>query len=184
MSLNKHSWMDMIIFILSFSFPLTMIALAISMSSWFNIWNNALSDLGHAVKSSVAPIFNLGLAIGGILIVIVGLRNLYSWNRVKGSLIISMGVFLNFIGVFDEVYGWIHFLVSVLFFLSIIAYFIAISILDKSWIAVLLIIGHIAMWYLHFASEIPRGAAIPELLAVFSFLPFYIRDYFKSYTKR
>ncbi|ADI31528.1 DUF998 domain-containing protein [Staphylothermus hellenicus] len=184
MSSNKCSWIDAIIFILSFSFPLIMIALAISVSPWFNILNNALSDLGHAVKSGAAPIFNLGLAIGGILIIMVGLRNLYMWSKIKGSLIISMGIFLNLIGVFDEVYGWIHFLVSVLFFLSIITYFIALSILDKSWIAVLLIISHIVMWYMHFALRIPRGAAVPELLAVFTFLPFYIRDYLKSYNKQ
>ena len=48
--------------------PLFLIMLAIALSGWFNIYDNALSDLGHAVRSNVVPLFNLGLSLGGFLI--------------------------------------------------------------------------------------------------------------------
>ena len=46
------------------------IGISILFSPWFSWQRNALSDLGHAVKSGVAPIFNLGLLFGGFLIII------------------------------------------------------------------------------------------------------------------
>lgn len=179
---SKRYAVDTIIFILSYSFPLLMIVLAISMSPWFNIWNNALSDLGHVIRSNVAPIFNLGLAVGGILTIIVGLRVLLPCSRVKGITVTFIGVFLNLIGVFDEVYGWMHFLVSVLFFTAIMVYLIAVVILDRIWIAIPIVLMHIVMWFIFLTLRIPRGAAVPELLAVFTYLPFYIRDYIRAYS--
>ncbi|RLG72060.1 MAG: hypothetical protein DRO08_03810, partial [Thermoprotei archaeon] len=41
---------------------------SIALSPWFSWSKNALSDLGRSMESNVAPIFNLGLVIGGILI--------------------------------------------------------------------------------------------------------------------
>ncbi len=46
------------------------IAVSILLSPWFSWKVNALSDLGHATRSSVFPIFKLGLLLGGFLIVI------------------------------------------------------------------------------------------------------------------
>ncbi|RLG74794.1 MAG: hypothetical protein DRO14_05340 [Thermoprotei archaeon] len=53
---------------------LSLIAVAIAYSQWFSIVNNALSDLGHAIRSSVAPIHNLGLSLGGFM---VGVHAIY-----------------------------------------------------------------------------------------------------------
>jgi hypothetical membrane protein len=44
--------------------PLLLVLLAALLSGWFNPLTNALSDLGHATRSPVAPIFNLGLSLG------------------------------------------------------------------------------------------------------------------------
>ncbi|MCK4483018.1 hypothetical protein KAU55_07295, partial [Candidatus Bathyarchaeota archaeon] len=41
------------------------IGVSIALSPWFSWETNALSDLGHAVNSGVAPIFNFGLLLSG-----------------------------------------------------------------------------------------------------------------------
>ena len=46
------------------------IALSLVLSPWFNWEINALSDLGHAVTSDAASIFNLGLMLSGFLMMI------------------------------------------------------------------------------------------------------------------
>jgi len=45
--------------IASISIPLLLIFTASLVSGWFNLYHNALSDLGHAVKSNVAWILIL-----------------------------------------------------------------------------------------------------------------------------
>ena len=46
------------------------IGVSILLSPWFSWYRNALSDLGHVMKSEVASIFNLGLLLGGFLMII------------------------------------------------------------------------------------------------------------------
>lgn len=46
------------------------IATSLTFSPDFSWRKSALSDLGHAVKSQVAPVFNLGLMIAGFLMVV------------------------------------------------------------------------------------------------------------------
>jgi len=46
------------------------IGISIIYSPWFSWQKNALSDLGHSVKSETAPIFNFGLLLTGLLIII------------------------------------------------------------------------------------------------------------------
>lgn len=165
--------------ILSICLPLLMILISIIMSPWFNIWYNALSDLGHAAKSSVAPIFNLGLVIGGYLISILGIKYMILYDKERTIILNYIGFMLILIGVYDEIYGKLHFLVSVLFFLGIIAYLLYISAKEKTIIPGTIAVLQIIMWYLHFYNDLPPGAAIPELIAVLSFAPFYYSDYVK-----
>jgi len=40
--------------VLTYVLPLTLITVSVLSSGWFNIFNNALSDLSHAVRSGVA----------------------------------------------------------------------------------------------------------------------------------
>jgi|GEM_PF-6399916 len=66
---------------LSIAVPLLAIGIAILLSGWFDIVNNALSDLGHAIKSPVAPIFNFGLSLGGALILYLSAICLYKSSK-------------------------------------------------------------------------------------------------------
>ena len=164
--------------------PLIMIAVSIALSPWFNIVKNALSDLGHATRSSVAPLFNLGLSLGGALIILTAAILL---TKVSKALAISMsvsGYFLILVAVFNEAYGKLHYWVSVAFFLSLAASLIIYSLISRSIVkrvsALVLLIVVVISWVLHIYYKIPSGAAIPELISIFAIAPFYIDISLKS----
>ena len=46
------------------------IGISIASVPWFSLWNNALSDLGHAVHSGSAPYLNFGLLLAGSFIAV------------------------------------------------------------------------------------------------------------------
>ncbi|WFO76004.1 DUF998 domain-containing protein [Desulfurococcaceae archaeon MEX13E-LK6-19] len=94
------------------------ISIAIAYSPWFSWSRNALSDLGHSTRSGVAPIFNFGLTLAGVLIIIYCVTHLYRKTVSSWFIMTMSGFFLILIAVFDEVYGKLHFIVSLLFFLT------------------------------------------------------------------
>ncbi len=167
----------------SVALPLAFIAKAASMSEWFNVLENALSDLGHATRSGVAPVFNAGLVIGGLLAYTVAISSRDVKTRYNIVLLFS-ALTLMFIGVFDEVYGKLHFYVSVLFFIGLLFY-TAICALDRALsltvrsTAVVAVLVMITSWTLHYIFKIPKGAALPELICVVAWLPFYFKIYYK-----
>ncbi len=161
--------------IMGFTLPLIFVAVAIAYSPWFNIVNNALSDLGHAIRSSVAPIFNLGLSLGGFIMSAHAIYYILPVSKLFGYLLGFSGYSLILIGVFDEAYGALHFVVSVVFFLSLAAFMIAYAIRNKSPWAVVGVGTGIVFWVLHFGYDVPKGAAIPELISIAAFIPFYLK---------
>ena len=152
--------------------PLLLIVVSIAASPWFSFTDNALSDLGHATRSRVAPLFNLGLATGGLLIVLV--TGLMRGPQTYRFLLGAAGYFLVLIGVFDEIYGRLHFYVSVAFFAALILFLLAYGLGERRAVPVLLAAVSVAAWYLHFAHNAPRGAAIPELISIAAVLPPYL----------
>ncbi len=162
--------------ILALAAPFTLIGIAITVAPWFHFWNNALSDLGHQVKHpGTAKIFNAGLVLGTMLSALLACKCLQGWRE---ALVWLEGFSLALVAVFNEAYGALHFWVSVLFFISllamILAYIIAASsIVLKSYAAVALV-TYIVIWYLHFAKNTPPGAAIPELISVTLYAPVLI----------
>jgi len=100
--------------IASIAIPLICIAISISLSPWFNIINNALSDLGHATESSVAPIFNFGLSLGGSLTIIIAIIIIARMSKamtvsmtLTGYGLILIAVLMRFtIGSVDFIFGY------------------------------------------------------------------------------
>ncbi|MEM3926690.1 MAG: DUF998 domain-containing protein [Desulfurococcaceae archaeon] len=167
--------------LLSITLPLAMIAVSILMSPWFNIYNNALSDLGHAVRRSSAPVFNLGLATGGFLVSIFASKYLVITSKTLGIAASISGYLLMLVGLYDQVYnmhGKLHYYASVAFFLSLACLLLiyAAVIKDKlrKTLAITSLIVAVITWYLHLELGIPRGAAIPELVSIFAVIPFYM----------
>lgn len=161
--------------ILGYLIPLLSILVAVIISGWFNLVNNALSDLGHATRSNVSLIFNLGLSLGSFFIIAFSLTYSLSFNKLMSMLLLISGFFLNLIAIFDEVYGTIHFIVSLAFFTSLAVLIIGYSVIYQSYITslVALSIG-LTSWILHYSYGIPKGAAIPELVSIFVVLPLYM----------
>jgi len=165
-----------IIVLASVLVPLACIAVAALSSGWFNLWNNALSDLGHAVRSNVAPIFNFGLSAGGLLVALVGVCSLGK-SRLIGWTLVLAGYFLILIAVFDEVYRDLHFYVSAAFFVSIAVLLTEYALTVRGLrglLASLAIAVGVAAWVAHMVYGVPRGAAVPELISICVALPFYL----------
>ncbi|MEM0038213.1 MAG: DUF998 domain-containing protein [Zestosphaera sp.] len=171
-----------VLVLLSVLVPLLLIGLAISLSPWFSLFNNALSDLGHAVRSGVAPLFNLGLVAGGLLAFTVALRSPRVGRAYNATLMYS-GFSLILVGVFDEVYGFLHFVVSVMFFVGLAAFLVIAVVRERSPIKIAsltLLVITIVSWYVHYTYRIPKGVAIPELVSITSFAPIYVWKYCRA----
>jgi len=98
------------------------------------------------------------------------------FNRVMSVLLIITGTSLNLVAIFDEVYGVIHFIVSVIFFISLLILVSTYAYIFKEYVLPLLAIAiGVISWVLHLIYRIPKGAAIPELISIFITLPFYMR---------
>ncbi len=165
--------------------PLAFIGIAAWISGWFNIVDNALSDLGHALKSNVAIMFNLGLSLGAFILVIYSLICAVWEDKVYGILLLVSSYLLNLIAVFNEVYGRIHFIVSLLFFTSLMTVIIVYGMRwRKTLFPVAAVTSFIVIWYLYFVYDIPRGAAIPELLSILIVAPFMLDYALKLSCKR
>lgn len=167
--------------------PFICIAISIYLSPWFNIFNNALSDLGHAVNSGVSPIFNFGLSSGGALIIVTATTIMLRYSRALAVSLTLTGYTLILVAVFDEIYnryGRLHFWVSVAFFVSLAISLIIYSITTprkiKKIISSTLLVIAVISWILHLFYKIPRGAAIPELISIFTVIPFYIDTTLKT----
>jgi hypothetical membrane protein len=138
---------------------------SIILSPWFSWWNNALSDLGHSLNSDVAPLFNFGLLASGFCVILYSITVFRNHAKYTSFLLAVAGLSLQLIATFDEVYGSLHFLVSVLFFLSLGFASTAYITEKKSVVAfAALLIGSIS-WILYGAEVYSAGIAVPEAIS-------------------
>jgi len=148
--------------------PLTayvFIGLSIGLSPSFSWYRNALSDLGHAQKSSAAPIFNFGLLLSGFLITIYSVRSLINYAKYTGISVAFSALMLQAVAAFDEMYGRIHFVVSVLFFvsagISCIIYFVE----KRSVLAIMAFLVGLLAWLTYWFGVYEAGVAVPEIIS-------------------
>lgn len=149
------------------------IGVSITFSPWFSWEVSALSDLGHSVKSEVAPIFNLGLLLCGFLVMIYAVVALRKHAKYTRICFVASALLLQLISTFDEVYGFLHFAVSVLFFVSIGITSIVYAVERKSSLAVTSFMIVLVSWSFYGMKMFKIGLAVPEIissLAVASFL--------------
>jgi hypothetical membrane protein len=155
---------------------LACVFLAVGSSSRFSWTENALSDLG--VQGPVtAAIFNTGLVLGGVLFALftVGLSIYVGKNLVgkaASALLFVASVSLIAIGLFNESFGYVHYLVSVAFFVSLplsLAVFVAAfwregkSRLSLFTLALAVVAG--LVWGLELTVQFVPGVAIPETIS-------------------
>ncbi|NIO37242.1 DUF998 domain-containing protein [Candidatus Bathyarchaeota archaeon] len=70
------------------------VAISIAFSPDFSWRTSALSDLGHAAKSQVASVFNLGLIIAGFLMVVYGVTVFKMYAKYT-SIVLAMSACLS-----------------------------------------------------------------------------------------
>lgn len=141
------------------------ISASIMFSPWFSWQSNALSDLGHSVNSGVAPLFNFGLFLTGFLIIIYSIKPLKNYAKYTSCCLLIAAFMLQLVAVFDEVYGLLHFAVSVLFFASLGVSSIVYAIEKKSILAAVAFIIGLGSWMLLWTGVYGGGVAIPETIS-------------------
>jgi hypothetical membrane protein len=160
------------------------IIICIILVPWFSWGNNALSDLGHSVESDVASIFNFGLLLSGFIIILYSITSFRKHTKYSSYFLVFTGLSLQLVGTFDEIYGWLHTQVSILFFAAIgfasIAYFI-----EKRSISALLafIVSSIA-WITYGLKIYSSGIAVPEMVSAVAVAIWVMLSAYKIYFNR
>lgn len=75
------------------------------------------------------------------------------------------GFLLQLVATFDEIYGYLHFLVSILFFLSLGVSSILYVVEKRSIIAAIAFIVGFLSWTLYWTGILNTGIAVPEALS-------------------
>ncbi|MEM2464338.1 MAG: DUF998 domain-containing protein [Candidatus Bathyarchaeia archaeon] len=159
---------DKIFVILGIIGPLiayTCIGLSIYLSPSFSWRVNALSDLGHAKNSIVAPIFNFGLLVSGFLVALYSAKSLAGYAKYTSVSLTLSALMLQAVAAFDEIYGQIHFIVSVIFFILAGISCIIYSLEKKSILAALAFAVGFLSWALWWAGVYKMGIAVPETIS-------------------
>jgi hypothetical membrane protein len=160
----------------------TSIAVSIALSPWFSWERSALSDLGHAVESGVAPIFNFGLLLTGFFLTIYAVKVLKVHARWTGYSLVISAFTLQLISVFDEVYGLLHLVVSILFFVSLGVTSLFYAVERKSYSAVAAFAIGLISWIFYWAEIYAAGAAVPETISSVAVLFWIIPSALRIYT--
>ncbi len=164
--------------------PLTayfFIVLSIVLSPWFDWCGNALSDLGHATRSGAAPVYNFGLMLSGFLIIIYSITVFRNHAKLTGYCLVSSAIFLQLVAAFDEVYGSLHFIASVLLFASFIVASIAYTFERKSILSLIAFFVSLISWMLYWAKIYSAGIAVPEMISSLATASWVIFSAFKIY---
>jgi hypothetical membrane protein len=159
------------------------IALSICLTPNFSWFRNALSDLGHAQKSVVAPVFNAGLLVSGFLVAIYSIKSLAKHAKYTSTVVALSALMLQAVATFDEIYGFIHFVVSVLFFIFTLIACLFYSVEKKSTFALIAFLAGLLAWVLYWLGVYRAGVAVPEIisaLAVTSVIIYSAVGIFKS----
>jgi hypothetical membrane protein len=141
------------------------IALSIGLSPWFSWGSNALSDLGHSVRSEVAPLFNFGLLLCGFLMILYSISCFRSHAKYTSHVLVIAGLSLQLVATFDEVYGSLHFFVSVLFFAALGFASVSYAVEKRSVLAVAALVVGSVSWILYGLGVYSAGIAVPETVS-------------------
>ncbi|MDK2464396.1 MAG: DUF998 domain-containing protein [Candidatus Korarchaeota archaeon] len=161
--------------ILPFVVAFTLIALSINTYPGFSFRRNALSDLGHATKSPAAVAFNLGLQTAGFLMACYALALVRRTFPLTGWSLVVSAYLLQLVAVFDEVYGAVHFLVSVLLFLSLLAAALVHSCEARSALPAFMGAVGVLAWLAFWLGPFKWGVAVPETVSIAATFAWYVK---------
>ncbi len=135
------------------------------LSPWFSWESNALSDLGHAVTSDVAPIFNLGLFLAGFLLMLYA-ATVFKKHAKYSSVCLLFSTFLvQLLAAFNEVYGSFHYAVAVPHFVMLSLTSIVYTVEKRSAVALITFLIGMFSWLLYGLNIFNIGIAVPEMVS-------------------
>ena len=141
------------------------IAVSLVLSPWFSWETNTLSDLGHAVNSDVAAIFNLGLLLAGFLLMLYA-STVFKKHAKYSSYCLLVSTFLvQLLAVFNEAYGSLHFAVAVPHFVMLSITSIVYTIEKRSAVAIVTFLIVMFSWLLYALNIFNMGIAVPEMVS-------------------
>jgi len=151
---------------------------SITFVDWFDWRGNALSDLGNSLKSEVAAQFNFSLLLVGLLMILLALNYVRRSSRISWILFAVSGFLLQMIAAFDEVYGRLHFLISVAIFTCMGLTILADSIELRSKAILSIFALYAFIWPLYFLVKTFTGIltkeAAAETFSVLLFMAYFI----------
>jgi len=141
------------------------IAASLIVSTWFNWQTNALSDLGHAVNSEAAPIFNGGLFLAGFCLMIYSITVFEKHAKHSSTCLLVSSFFVQMLAVFNEVYGSLHYVAAVPHFLTLSLTAIIYWYEKKSKFAITTFLAVMFTWFLYSIGTFNMGIAVPETMS-------------------
>ena len=158
-------------------FAFICIIIAIATFPQFSWTNNALSDLG-AMPGTTGIVFNFGLCASGLLSINFAVFGMYAHFKENvlgklGAIIFALAsIALICIGIFNENFSPMHYLVSVAFFVFLpISLFIftgAYAVKHRAKTAIFTILVALisaSPWILYFVIQYAPDVAIPEIIS-------------------
>ena len=157
------------------------IGISIASVVWFSWWDNALSDLGHAVHSGSAPYFNFGLLLAGSFIAVFTVTVFWKHAKYTSPFLLMTAFALQLVSVFDEVYGQLHGTVSVIFFFFLILSCLVYAAEKRSILGALSFVIGLGVWILYGGRILQAGIAVPEIISVVAATSWVIISALKIY---
>jgi hypothetical membrane protein len=141
------------------------IGVSLIISPWFSWETNALSDLGHAITSDAAAIFNLGLLLSGFLLMIYAVTAFKNHAKYSSFCLLISSFLVQLIATFNETYGSIHFAVAVPHFVMLSITSIIYTVEKKSAFAFVTFLVVMFSWLLYSLNIFNIGIAVPETIS-------------------
>ena len=141
------------------------IGISIYSAPWFKWSKHALSDLGHASRPESALYYNFGLAAAGLLVAIYAVTSLMNRAKYASSSLAASAFSLQLVAVFDESYGYVHMIVSEVFFILLLLSSLVYAAEKRSIIALLSFTVGLCAWILYWMNLYEAGVAVPEIIS-------------------
>jgi len=141
------------------------IVVSLVLSPWFSWQSNMLSDLGHAVTSDAAPVFNLGLLLSGFLLMIYALTAFKKHARYSSLCLLVSTFLVQLLAAFNEVYGSLHYAAAVPHFLMLSLTSIVYTVEKRSAVALSTFIIVMFSWLIYSLNIFNIGVAVPETMS-------------------
>lgn len=141
------------------------IIISLALSPWFSWETNALSDLGNPNNSEVAPIFNIGLLLAGVFLLIYSLTSFKKHAKFSSYFLFSSTFFVQLLATFDESYGSLHYTAALPHFALLGITSIVYSLEKRSVFALSTFLVVMLSWIIFAVNFFSIGIAIPEAMS-------------------